>query len=496
MIDEKQIQQLKSQVKLIDVYVEKFRQGDFSFIVTGENEEGKIVTHEKQQEALKILTSNKYEEFLFGGAAGGSKSWTGCSWILFMALCNPHTKWFIARNELKDILDSVYVTFNKVARAYGFEDFKFNAVKNFIQFGNGSHINFIELKYKPSDPMYEDVGSTEYTGGWIEEVGEIHETAATVISSRVGRHLNNKDHNGKIRKKPIKGIVFYTCNPKKNWAKTMFYDKWKKGTLDKSKAYLPCFVTDNPFIEKDYIEKLRKIGEKNKAIYERLFKGNWDYEDNPHQLAEQEMIDCVFDNDHVSEGKAYITADVAFQGADLAVIIAWKGWVAKEVVTHKISDTRKITNEILLLRHKYRIPKTRCIVDADGAGIGVTDISGARRFHNGARAIKQGKETPNYKNLQVQCLYMLADKINEGGLYIEDDELTNEQKEHIKQELSQIQSVENKRDSDKLSCKIKSEIKKDIGRSPDYRDALLMRVWFDLKDVKRKFMGSRKRSSM
>ena len=32
--------------------------------------------------------------------------------------------------------------------------------------------------------------------------------------------------------------------------------------------------------------------------------------------------------------------------------------------------------------------------------------------------------------------------------------------------------------------KTKEEVKRDLGRSPDYRDALLMRVFFDLKKPK------------
>ena len=51
----------------------------------------------------------------------------------------------------------------------------------------------------------------------------------------------------------------------------------------------------------------------------------------------------------------------------------------------------------------------------------------------------------------------------------------------IRQELAQIQSVPSKRDGEKLDCKTKAEIKSDIGRSPDYRDMILMRMWFDLK---------------
>lgn len=472
MNNEQQIQELLQQSKPIDIRATLFKKGDFDFIVKGRNEDNEIVTHEKQRQALEILTSNKYDEFLFGGAAGGSKTWTGCSWLLFMCICYPGTKYFVAREELKDLLESVKVTFDKVAREYGFSDYKFNAVKNFIQFGNGSHINFIDLKFKPSDANYEDVGSTEYTCGWIEEASQINEKGATVISSRVGRHLNAKYG--------IKGIVFYTTNPKRNWLKRDFYDKWKNGTLEKEKFYLPCYIYDNPFLEKDYVRKMKLLVKKDKASYERLYKGNWDYEDNPYMLCQQEMIEQVFDNNHIPYGLRCITADVARFGSDKAVIGYWSGWQLLDVITLDISKTTDIELAIKTLRFKYKVSRNRVVVDSDGVGGGVADGTGAKNFRNNSKPIRQGKDTPNYKNLQVQCLYHLAEKVNEGDIWINAD-LTNDEKDQIKEELAQIQSKGEADPERKLDCKSKAEIKQDIGRSPDWRDMLLMRAYFDLK---------------
>ena len=489
-----ELESLVDNLSLIDIRAELFKKGNFDFIVTGPDENGNIKTHEKQREALQILTANIYEEFLYGGAAGGSKTWTGCTWLLFMCICYPGTRWFVARNELKDLVDSVLVTWSKVCREYGFTDWKYNAVKNFIQIGNTSFINLIEIKYKPSDPLFEDVGSTEYTGGWIEEVGEIHETGATVISSRVGRHLNKKDNNGKIREQELKAIVLYTCNPKKNWAKTNFYDKDKNSTLESNKKYLQCLITENPFIEKAYVEKMRRLADKDKSLYERLFKGNWEYEENPNALCEYEMIEQIFNNDHVVEGRKYLTADVARYGSDKAVILVWSGWQVIEKVVYEISKTTDIENTIQILRRKHQIPKNRAIADQDGIGSGVVDGTGILGFTNNARAIKEiGREQVNYKNLQVQCLYHLADKINEGGLWMKCD-ASEKEKALIFQELDQIQSKNS--NERKLDCKSKDEIKQDIGRSPDYRDALLMRVFFDLKPIRRNLVHSRKRTTI
>lgn len=38
---------------------------------------------------------------------------------------------------------------------------------NFIELGNGSRIDLLDLQYQPRDPLYERFGSLEYTGGWI-----------------------------------------------------------------------------------------------------------------------------------------------------------------------------------------------------------------------------------------------------------------------------------------------------------------------------------------
>jgi hypothetical protein len=485
------INQLLKNLDPLSLRINLFKQGVFDFIsenVAKNNEgyfkKGQLAIHAKQNEALKILTSNKYDQFLYGGAAGGAKSWTGMCWITFNCLAYPNTRWFIARNELKALTDSVLVTFKKVCTEYGITDYKFNAVKNFIEFPNGSYINLIEVAYKPSDPMYEDVGSTEYTGGWFEEVGEINKKAVSVLQTRVGRHLNDKYG--------LDGIVFLTCNPKQNWAKSDFYTKHLNGSLYTDnllkdtikRVYLNCLVTENPFIEQKYIDNLRKQAKEDKSMYERLFKGNWDYEDNPYQLAEQEMIEAIYNNDHVaqSKGKSYITADIAGQGSDKAVIGYWEGWNLVEIVTFDKSTAPQLINAIKVLRFKHRVPSHRVVVDADGLGWGVVSQIGAKSFKNNAIAIRIGREIPNYKNLQTQCLYLLADKINKGELYVSAD-LSTDQKQEINQELAQIQSKGDHDPEKKLECKGKAQIKQDIGRSPDYRDMMFMRMFFELKTI-------------
>ena len=455
-------------INLIEVIKALFKKKSFDFITVRDGKK-----HEKQEQALQLLTDNETEEFLYGGAAGGAKSWTGCVWLMFMCLIYPGTKWFIGREELKRITESTLITFFKVAQEYEITSFRYNGQKNYIQFENGSRIDLLELKYLPRDPLYERFGSTEYTGGWIEEGAEINYGAYDVLKTRIGRQYNDK--YGILAK------IFITCNPKKNWLYQEYYKPFKDGQLNEGiKRFLQAFVQDNPFIESGYIERLKRI--KDKAKKERLLHGNWDYDDNPYALCGYEDIVAVFENDHIEEtNNKYITADVARFGSDRARIGVWDEWVLIEVISFDISKTTDIQAAIDALRVKHQIAKHNCIADEDGVGGGVVDNCGIKGFLNNSRPFKEkvsdsAKEVPNYENLQTQCLFGLADKINENEIYVSAD-ISVEEREMITEELGTIE-----RDSSnmkKLAIVKKAKIKENIGRSPDWRDLMLMRKYFD-----------------
>ena len=75
-------------------------------------------------------------------------------------------------------------------------------------------------------------------------------------------------------------------------------------------------------------------------------------------------------------------------------------------------------------------------------------------------------------------LVYLAEKIiNENKMYIS-AELSEQQKEYIKEELDTIERIP---DTDVVTLLGKESIKQNLGRSPDYRDMILMRCYFDFK---------------
>lgn len=448
------------------VKMELFYRGCFDFITTKDG-----LCHSKQNQALQILTDNTTVEVLYGGAAGGAKSWTGAVWLLFMCLCYPGTKWFIGRAELKRITQSTYITFKRVCKMYGCTDelYHYNGQLNYIEFFNGSRIDFLDLQYKPGDALYERYGSIEFTGGWIEEGGEVNFGAYDTLKTRVGRCLN--EEYGLKRK------LFITCNPKKNWMYDTFYKPYTTGKLADYMAYIACLVQENPFIDPDYIEGLKTTSDKVK--YERLFKGNWEYDDNPNALCSYDDICAIFGNKlAIKNGKKYITGDIARFGADHARLAVWDGYTIIDKVSFPVSKLTDIQTWIISRQKKYRIPNHRCIVDEDGVGGGVVDFCDIKGFVNNSTPF--GGE--NYKNLQTQCGYKLAEHINANEIGVEEELVSMAEREEIVRELEQLQTWH--ADSDgKLELKPKEEIKQDLGYSPDWRDMFLMRCWFDYNEV-------------
>lgn len=458
------------QIPRVNVLVELFKRKRFDPFVVQDGER-----HIKQEQALYILTDNETEEFAFGGAAGGAKSWTGCVWLPFMCLAFPGTRWFIGREELKRLRESTYQTFLKVCKRYGIKqgrEWKYNGQDHYIQFTNGSRIDFLDLKYLPGDPYYERYGSIEYTGGWIEEGGEVNFGAYDTLKSRVGRHLNDKYG--------ILGKIFVTLNPKKNWCHTTFWKPFKAGTLAKGVKFLQSLVQDNPFVDKGYIDKLKSITDKVKK--QRLLYGNFDYDDDDNALMTHDNIEDVFSNHFVPGGKKYITADVARFGADKAVVMVWDGFRVIEIYTFTKQRTTKLADEIERIRNKHSIPLSNVVVDEDGVGGGVVDKLGCKGFVNNSAPLENPKtqEPQNYKNLKSECYYMLSDLVNDHKVYVICTD--TEVKDALTEELGQVKKKNSDKDG-KLEIVPKDEVKELLGRSPDYSDTLMMRMYFELKPI-------------
>lgn len=453
-----------------ELVVELFRRRNFDQFTCGINYRGKFVRHKKQDEALLSLTDSGINYVLYGGCIGGGKSDLGAFWLIMACLAYPGIRVYVARNELNKILDSCFVSIKDVCKRVGYSNFTFNANKNYVKFHNESIMDFIEVKYKPSDPLFEDLGSVPYTMGWIEEGGEVHENGMVKLLERTGRYKNEVYD---ISKK-----VLITCNPKKNWMYRDYYLPFKRGELPGNKAFIESFLDDNPFLTEEYKDSVIELYRNRESDKKRLLEGDWDYDEASDLLCDYEAIQSIFGNDHVSGGTYYITCDVARLGSDKAVILVWSDWQIVDFASFDKSRTTDIIANIELFRKRYKVPKKNCVADEDGIGGGVVDFCGIQGFVNQKAPIHTGKNTYNYNSIQDQCLYLLADKINAGQIWFR-ARATPDIMNRVVLELDQIRS--NLLNSGKLSTKSKAKIRDDIKGSPDWRDAMALRVYFDLK---------------
>ena len=421
-----------------------------------------IIPTYKQHLAYEALKTHR--EVFFGGAAGGGKTWVLCESRLINCYLHPGYKSFIGREELKRLMSSTFMTWVKVCSHHKIplNDWKLNGSYNFIEFKNGSRIDLLDLKYLPSDPLFERFGSLEYTDGAIEECGEIHFLAKDVLGTRIGRHLNDE-----LKLKPT---LFLTGNPKKNWTYRDFYKPWKDGTLTNDIAFIQALFRDNQYTSKDYEIQLNSI--KDTSTKERLMFGNWDYDSDPNAMISYEKIAAIWTNDHVPSGSKYIICDVARYGSDSAIITVWDGYRLVEYKTFAISSTVEIQNCINALRQKYQVPASNCIADDDGVGGGVVDNCRIVGFVNNSKAIDA-----TYFNLKTECGYKLAENIYK--IFIACD-VSSTVKDKIEQELGQLKTYDADKDG-KLKILPKEKIKENIGRSPDWLDIFTMRMYPEIK---------------
>lgn len=240
-----------------------------------------LIFSEKQKIALRALERNaNITEVLFGGAAGGGKSWLLCHWQILRRLYHAGTRGCIGRAVLKNLKDTTLNTFFDVWRTTYANNpegvtCKLNEQRGIIYFSNGSEIILKDLFQYPSDPDFASLGSLEITDCAIDEVTEITEKAFNIIQSRIRYKL---DLVGNVPK------IFCCGNPANNWVKHRFVltKENQPVHLKDYQLFIPALVSDNPnknFAD-TYTKQLQKLSHYDQL---RLLQGDWSATDEAGQ---------------------------------------------------------------------------------------------------------------------------------------------------------------------------------------------------------------------
>jgi phage terminase large subunit len=287
-------------------------------------------------------------------------------------------------------------------------------------------------------------------------------------------------------------IILASLNPARNWVKSLVYDRFQKGRLPQNWAYIPAKITDNPFVPQSYLNSLEQLKLTSPKEYLRRVEGDWNYGDDPSALIDSEALEDMFSNDFKNPSSVkYISADVARYGRDKSIILVWKGFEVidfEEISSDKEKkkgSTVYFENRVKFYAKKYNVTRSYIAIDADGIGGGPVDHLKCRGFVNNSRAIGktivQGKNIKNsevYQNLKTQCAYLLAQKINQNILFWKN--CPEEVKASVIEELSFIREETPGSDRKKRIIP-KDKIKQLLGKSPDWADAIIIRMLFTFK---------------
>ena len=416
-----------------------------------------------QEQAIEYLFDKTTTEILFGGAAGGGKSWVGCSWLILMCLKYPRTRYLMGRSKLDSLKKTTFNTFLEVCETWNLKagkHYNFNGGSNIVSFYNRSEIILKDLFLYPSDRNFDNLGSLEITGAFIDEANQITEKAKNIVASRMRYKL---DDFGIIPK------LLMTCNPAKNWVYTQYYRPSKEGKQKPHRKFIQSLVDDNEYISKYYKTQLQTLDELSK---QRLLFGNWEYDASKDNLIEYDAIINMFSQKGI-QGEKYISCDVARYGSDRTVVMLWQGLHVKKIRTLLKSSVNEVVDVVRQMQQEEQVNLRNIIVDEDGVGGGVKDYLRCQGFVNNARPIKG----ENYQNLKTQCYYKLADLINKGQIGIDCEDISI--KNNIIEECEQIRMKDADKDN-KLQMLPKDMVKDIIGRSPDYSDALAMRMYYEI----------------
>lgn len=427
----------------------------------------------KQSIAYKYLIDDTTKEILYGGSVGSAKSTLGCIWVISMCLKYEKTRYLIGRSKYTQLRLTTMKTLVDVLNWMDLKSdvhYNLNNQTNVLTFINKSEIIFKDLAYFPSDPEYDSLGSLEITGAFLDEASQLDYKVYNIIKTRIRYKLNEYKLIPKL---------LLTCNPSQGWLKKEFYIPYIEATLESNKQFVQALPTDNPYLPESYIETLKSLPTES---YKRLYLGDWNFNDDINNLFQYDnIINSMFSLDISQTNEKYISADVGRYGTDLSVIVVWVGNVIVDIQTYQKNSITQLATEVESYMKSFGVKRTNVIVDDNGVGGGLTDILKCTGFLSNQRPIND----ENYNNLKTQCYVKLSELFNKGEISININNPTLIDK--IMEELLVIKLKNVDKDT-KVTINTKDEQKRILGHSPDFGDAIMMKMYYNIP-IKNKSTG-------
>lgn len=247
---------------------------------------------------------------------------------------------------------------------------------------------------------------------------------------------------------------------------------------------------DNPSLPVEELNKAK--GEMDADTYRQEILA--EYVDNAGALFHYDALIDVFSNTITKDKEKYLIVDIADDGSDKTVFSLWEGMEEYQRDEYAHLNTENIIDKIREYQNEHKIPMSQSLVDAIGVGAGVSSssiLTGIIGYKSSYAPIKTDESivalpnvhylknaplTSEYANLRSQCVFTLADHVNNHKIA---SRVTGGHKERTIEELALYQDAS--RGDGKRMATQKEDIKQLLGRSPDHSDTMIMRMYFIIR---------------
>ena len=416
----------------------------------------------------KFFESRSRYQLLYG-SAGSGKSYSAAIKLILLTLGREYSKILVVRSVFATIKDSVFSDLKSIIYDYDLESLfsitetpmkitcKHN--NNSIIFRGLDDVNKIKSVSKISTIFIEEATEEGISKEDIEQL-DLRLRGDFVNSFQMIFAFNPTNPNSPLR-------VMYPLLDLTDKRAGFGYQR------DNCFALRTTFE-HNPFVGDEYKKKMRELQSRNDTFSKIYAEGLWAATDDPDSLIQLSFLDkCIgktLITEKDSEIKFYCGIDVARFGNDAScfVIIDSLGQI-REIKYLKKHSIDMVSQKALEIIKKWNVKIVG--VDVIGLGAGVADI--LRTYSefdtidvNSASNPKESFSDSFYEfyNLRTQLAFILKNNIESQRISL--PELTDIEKREITSIRYEIKAGK------KIALLPKDKIKKTLGKSPDFSDAL------------------------
>ena len=229
--------------------------------------------------------------------------------------------------------------------------------------------------------------------------------------------------------------------------------------------YVPALPADNPFLDPLYVDHLRETYADFPELLDAYVNGSWGAVGSSDKVFSAELVADAMKRQREPGTPVQWGVDVARFGDDRTVVYERRGMATPRLLAvWTKQDTRTTSDKLVALYRAAAVRPEAICVDDIGVGGGVTDnLKSAGLPVRGINVGEAACEADKFFNKHAELAWHLRSMLEDGGCLPND--------EHVRSELTAFRYTVR---SGRIAVEAKDELKRRLGCSPDYADALIL----------------------